>query len=109
MRKEASATVAQLKEKGTSRELLDQLFDCFTRAPFTASIRAPVFLASATLHASSGDCSLALDHLNKADHLLRMCKGAKSGEYKQLLERRRLISKQLQQKQHEEKGESICS
>ena len=52
------------------RELLDRLLDCFTQAPFTPSIkyfldicfvylqnifphRAPVFLASATLHARS--------------------------------------------------------
>ena len=35
--------------------------------------------------------------------------GAKSGEYKQLLERRRVISKQLQQKQPGENRESICS
>jgi len=92
------------------RELLDQLFDCFTRAPFSPSIKAPVFLASATLHTSSGDGNLAVDHLNKAEHLLRICRGTKSPDYKQLLERKTVITKQLQQQnQQKEKGELICS
>ena len=82
---------------------------------------------------SSGDGNMAVDHLNKSEHLLRICKvifcqpccmivawppcvikhsnlslqGATSPEYQQLLERKTVISKQLEQMQHKENGESI--
>ena len=105
VRKEASATwhcsLDQVKERGTAREMIDRLLNCFTRAPFSPSIKAPVFLASASLHASSGDGNLAMDHLNQSEHLLRLCKGATSPEYLQLLERKQTITRHLTQNQNE--------
>jgi len=95
VRVEASTIVAQLKENGTSRELLDQLLNCFQKASFSPSIKAPVFLASATQYASE-NVELALDHLKESERLLRLCKDTRSPDFKQLQERKAAIMKQLQ-------------
>jgi len=95
VRVDASTIVAQLKENGTSRELLDRLLNCFQKAPFSPSIKAPVFLASATQYASE-NVELALDHLKESERLLRLCKDTRSPDFKQLQERKAAIMKQLQ-------------
>ena len=60
-------------------------------------------------HSYQQSWSLITSH-KRLWHTLINLQGTKSSDYKQLLERKALITKQLQQQnQHKKKGESICS